>query len=220
MTKFINRHAATALFIVLGTSGLAGCTSPGVPVNRSLESVHQPVVQRTNYTMDLVSGGSGLAPSESRRLSGWFDALDLRYGDKITIDDPSGSNANRASVEAVAARFGMLLAGEAPTTPGYVNPGTVRVVVSRSTATVKGCPDWGTRSDTNLHNATASGYGCAVNGNMAAMIANPEDLIKGSTSSGVTTVMSSNKAIDTYRDSKPTGNGGTTVKQTSSKGGE
>jgi pilus assembly protein CpaD len=113
----------------------------------------------------------------------------------------------------------MLLNGDAPTTPGYVNPGTVRVVVSRSTATVQGCPDWGTKSDTNMHNATASGYGCAVNGNMAAMVANPEDLVKGTNSSGITTVMSSNKAIDSFRQAQPTGGGGVTVKQQSSKEG-
>lgn len=216
MTKIFHRTAATALILGLGT--LAGCTSPGVPVNRGLESVHQPVVQRTNYTMDLVSNGSGLAPSEQRRLSGWFEALDLRYGDKISIDDPTASSANRAAVEGVVARFGMLVAGDAPATPGYVNPGTVRVVVSRTSATVRGCPDWGTKSDTNMHNATASGFGCAVNGNMAAMVANPEDLIKGTANTGATTVMSSNKAIDTYREARPTGGGGTTVNKQSSKG--
>ncbi len=170
--------------------------------------------------MDLVSNGSGIAPSEQRRLSGWFEALDLRYGDKITIDDPTGSSANRAAVEAVASRYGILLGGEAPTTPGYVNPGTVRVVISRMTASVQGCPDWSTKSDTNMHNATASGYGCAINGNLAAMVANPEDLIKGSSSSGNTIVMSSNKAIEGYREAKPTGGGGVTVKQQSSKGGD
>jgi pilus assembly protein CpaD len=217
MTKIFHRTAATALLLALG-GGLSGCSTPGVPINRSLESVHQPVVQRTNYTMDLVSNGSGLAPAEQRRLSGWFEALDLRYGDKISVDDPTGSSANRSTVEAVAARFGMLLTGDAPTTPGYVNPGTVRVVVSRTSATVLGCPDWGTKSDTNMHNATASGFGCAVNGNMAAMVANPEDLIKGTASTGATTVMSSNKAIEGYREAKPTGGGGVNVNKQSSKG--
>lgn len=217
MTKIFHRTAATALLLTLG-SGLAGCTSPGVPLNRGLESVHQPVVQRTNYTMDLVSNGTGLAPSEQRRLSGWFEALDLRYGDKISVDDPTGSSTNRSTVEAVASRFSMLLSGDAPATPGYVNPGTVRVVVSRTSASVRGCPDWGTKSDTNMHNATASGFGCAVNGNMAAMVANPEDLIKGTTGPSTTTVMSSNKAIEGYREAKPTGGGGTTVNKQSSKG--
>ncbi len=220
MTKLFHRKAATALLIALCSSGLAGCTSPGVPINRGLESVHQPVVQRTNYTFDLASGPGGIAPSEQRRLSGWFEAMDLRYGDRISIDDPVNSTAARAMVEAVASRFGILVTDDAPTTPGYVNAGTVRVVVTRSSASVKGCPDWGTKTDTNMHNATTSGYGCAVNGNFSVMIANPEDLIKGVKGPSQSTVLSSTKAIDTYREAAPSGGGGKTLKQTSTKSGE
>lgn len=212
------RMARSAILIALASAGLAGCTSPGVPVNRSLESVHQPIVQRTNYTIDLATGPEGLAIEEQRRLAGWFDAMDLRYGDKIAIDDPVASRATRGSVEAVAARFGMLLGESAPPTPGYVNAGTVRIVVSRSTASVKGCPDWGTKSDTNMNNATASGYGCAINGNLAAMVANPEDLVKGASTSGQTTVMSSDKALDSYRTQQPSGEKGLKTNSTSNGG--
>ena len=206
---------AAPLLAALGTLGLAACTSPGVPVNRGLESVHQPVVQRTNYTFDLAVSPDGIAPAEQRRLAGWFEAMDLRYGDRIAIDDPVESSTTRAAIEAVAGRFGLLLSEGAPTTPGYVNPGTVRVVLSRSSASVQGCPDWGTKSDVTLNNATASGFGCAVNGNLAAMVANPQDLVKGATTSGSTTVMSSDKAIDSYRTQAPTGNAGLKASATS-----
>lgn len=219
MTSFTIRKTATAIFLAIGTTALAGCTSPGVPLNRGLESVHQPVVQRTNYSFDLSVGPGGLGPSEQRRLAGWFDALDLHYGDRISIDDPVASASTKASVEAVAARFGMLVSEGAPTTPGYVNAGTVRIIVSRTSASVQGCPDWGTKSDTNLNNATASGFGCAVNGNLAAMIANPEDLVKGARSKGQTSVMSSDKAIDSYRSQTPTGEKGLKANSTSNGGG-
>jgi len=218
MSNRKTRLLGPALLLVLGAAGLSGCTSSGVPVNRSLDSVHQPVVQRTNYTIDLATGPDGLALEEQRRLTGWFDAMDLRYGDRIAIDDPVASRATRAAVEAVTARFGLLLSDSAPATPGYVNAGTVRIVVSRSSATVPGCPDWGTKSDTNFHNATASGFGCAVNSNLAAMVANPEDLVKGSSSSGQTTVMSSDKAIDSYRTQQPSGEKGLKANSTSNGG--
>jgi pilus assembly protein CpaD len=42
-----------------------------------------------------------------------------------------------------------------------------------------------------------------VNGNLAAMVANPEHLIKGAEGTGETVVMSSNKAIQSYRDQEP-----------------
>ncbi|MFM6932484.1 MAG: CpaD family pilus assembly protein [Novosphingobium sp.] len=215
MRKITFRNALAGAFTASLALSLGACG--GMPSNRSLESVHQPVVQRTNYTLDLTSGPGGLAAGEQSRLAGWFEAMDLKYGDRISIDDPLASRATRASVEAVASRFGMLVGETAPQTPGYVNAGTVRVVVSRSFASVQGCPDWGTKSDTNMHNATSSGYGCAINGNIAAMVANPEDLVKGSSGTGVTTVMSSTKAIDSYRTQAPTGEKG--LKATSTQTG-
>jgi pilus assembly protein CpaD len=84
-------------------------------------------------------------------------------------------------------------------------------------ATVPHCPDWSAQSDANLGNATSTNYGCATNSNLAAMVANPEHLIKGDAGTGDTVVMSSNKAIESYRSTAPTGSGG--IKETSSKGG-
>lgn len=185
---------------------LAGCG--GIADNASLESVHQPVVSRTNFALDLTTGPDGVSVPEQRRLSGWFEALDLRYGDRVSIDDPMRSSATRAALEAVAGRYGVLLADEAPVTPGQIPAGTVRVVVSRSTASVPGCPDWSKKSDSTLLNGTSSNYGCATNANLAAMVADPEHLLKGASGKGGTTVMSSTKAIESYREAPPTGENG------------
>lgn len=195
---------------------LSGCG--GMPSNRQLESVHQPVISRTNFALDVNAGPGGISIPEQRRLAGWFDALDLRYGDRITVDDPMRSGANRAAVEAIAGRYGLLVGSDAPVTPGEVVPGTVRVIVSRSSATVPGCPDWSAKSETNLGNATSSNYGCASNANMAAMVADPEHLLKGASGQSMTTVMSSTKAIDSYREAKPTGEQG--LSKNSTQGGK
>lgn len=194
-----------ALTLSLGLA-LAGCG--GMPSNRSLDSLHQPVVERTNYTLDLNTGPGGLSLPEQRRLAGWFEAMDLRYGDRIAIDDPLSSGATRAAVETVAGKFGMLVGDDAPVTPGAVNAGMVRVIVTRSKASVPHCPDWSAKSDTNLLNGTSSNYGCATNSNLAAMVADPEHLIQGASTTGHTVVMSSTKAIDSYREAKPTGENG------------
>ena len=211
-----NRKAlASALTLSLALA-LGGCG--GMSSNRSLDSVHQPVVSTTNYTLDISAGPGGVSIPEQRRLSGWFDAMALRYGDRIYIDDPMKSAATRNAVEGVAGRYGILVSDDAPMTAGEVSPGTVRVIVTRSTATVPGCPDWSNNSDTNLGNGTNANYGCAVNSNMAAMIADPQHLIQGANGTGNTTVMSSTKAIDSYRDQKPTGEKG--LKEQSSQGGK
>lgn len=215
MRKSTIRSAGAAMLAASLTLSLGGCGGLTAKNNNMVESIHQPVVERTNFTLDLATDRGGLPLPEQQRLAAWFEALELRYGDRIAIDDPLASGATRSAVEAVASRFGILVSDGAPVTPGYVNPGTARVVVSRSLASVPGCPVW-QNSEFSLKNNTSSNYGCAVNGNLAAMVANPEDLVRGATARGETVVMSSNKAIDAYRQAAPTG-GGTTIKETATK---
>lgn len=217
MTKSLFRNAprlaGCAIALSLGLA-LAGCG--GMADNRSLESIHQPVVERVNYSFDVTTGPGGLSFPEERRLADWFAAMGLRYGDRIAIDDPLQSSTTREAVENIAARYGLLVADGAPVTAGTVTAGTARIVISRSQATVPGCPDWSAKSDTNFNNATSSNYGCAVNSNLAAMVANPEHLLKGAAGSGETIVMSSTKAIESYRTAKPTGEGGLKANSTNS----
>ncbi|WP_114520582.1 CpaD family pilus assembly protein [Altererythrobacter sp. ZODW24] len=213
----LKTKAATALAISMGLV-LSGCNGgASMSANRGVNSVNQPVVERTNYTLDVQSGAGGLPISEQRRLASWFEAMDLGYGDRIAIDDPMASGSTVESVQALASRYGLLVSEGAPVTAGYVDPGFTRVVVTRSTASVPGCPDWSKKSDRNYSNKTSPGYGCAINGNLAAMVADPEHLINGAAGTGETVIMSSNKAIQTYRDKAPTGEG--ELSQTSSSEG-
>lgn len=199
------KAAGTAIALSAGLV-LAGCG--GMPTNRSLYSVNQPVVERVNYTLDVSTGSGGLSYPEQRRLAGWFEAMDIGFGDRISIDDPLNSSSTRAAVEALASRHGLIIADEAPETTGYVDAGTARIVITRSKASVPNCPDWSDQSDVNLNNATSKNYGCAVNGNLAAMVADPEHLVQGAESTGNTVVMSATKAISSYREQEPTGQGG------------
>ena len=105
-------------------------------------------------------------------------------------------------------RYGRIVNGVAPTTPGALAPGQARVLITRSTAAVPGCPDWSTKSDMNYGNGISPGYGCAVNSNLAAMVANPEDLLEGQKGTGETVVATGTRAIQTYREAAPTGAGG------------
>ncbi len=213
----MNKPAAAAIAISLALF-VAGCSGSTDPI-RGLESVHQPVVERTNYALDLHTGSGGLPVPEQRKLADWFEAMNLRYGDRISIDDPLASTATREAVAAIAARYGLLVSDVAPVTEGYVDPGQARVVVTRSSASVPGCPDWSHRTGSNLSNKSWSGFGCAVNGNLAAMVADPEHLLKGADGTGETVVMSSSKAITSYRKKAPTGEGGLKENATSNSNG-
>lgn len=206
MTIHIKRTALTAIALSLGL-GLGACTSPS-PANSSLNSVNQPVVERSNFTLDLMSSSGGLTVQEQARLADWFEAMDLGYGDRIAIDDPLASDAVREDVGAIASRFGLLLSQGAPVTVGYVDPGNIRVVVTRSTAHVPNCPNWSGNNNGNLGNNTSPNFGCSVNSNLAAMIADPEHLLNGAEATGDSLLLNSTKAVDAYRDSDPSGLGG------------
>jgi pilus assembly protein CpaD len=208
--------AATAVALLLLQAGTAQAGS----VNRSVDSVHQPVVSRTDYVLDVNSVPRGLAPGEAERLSGWFDGLGLGYGDTITLDDPAGwrGGAAQDAVGAVVARYGMLVAREAaPVTAGHPAAGTIRVVVSRSIASVPGCPDFSNGNFSEYAGSSTSNYGCATAGNLAAMIANPRDLVEGQQGDRTADAAQTVKAIKSYRDAATTGTAG--LKQESSKGG-
>ncbi|WP_379547848.1 CpaD family pilus assembly protein [Qipengyuania sp. DSG2-2] len=185
--------------------GLALSACGGMPENRSLYSTKQPVVERTNYTFDVRSGAAGLSSVEEQRLAGWFETMELGYGDRVSIEDPMRSPAVAAAVSALAGRHGILVSQGAPVTQGFVQPGNARIVITRSTASVPGCPDWDIKSDINYNNGTHPGFGCGVNGNLAAMVANPEDLISGQRGTGETVIRTSNKAIQGYVEQPLTG---------------
>jgi pilus assembly protein CpaD len=224
----MNPMAHSIRWIGAGTAALALLLSVSAvdaqsKVNRSVESVHQPIVNRTDYVIDVGVGPRGLAAGEADRLAGWFDGLNLGYGDTIMLDDPMGwhDGAAQDGVAAVVARYGMLLAHDAPpVTAGRPAAGTLRIVVSRAIAHVEGCPDWGRGGAAELAGSSGSNYGCATATNLAAMIANPEDLVVGQDGNRTADAMLSVKAIKTYRDAAATGAAGIKAESSQSAGGK
>ena len=181
----------------------------GGTLNRGVDSVHQPVVTRTDYTFDVSTSGNRLAPGEERRLAGWMASLGLGYGDRVSIDNPHPYGGGvHDSVAAEIARYGLLLSDDAPVTGAPLPPGTARIVISRMKATVPGCPDFTRQNKPEFNSNSSSNLGCAVNSNLAAMVANPADLVRGQPGADYNDNISSSKAIDSYRKSTPTGAGG------------
>lgn len=194
---------------------LAGCGT----YNGGVESVYQPVVQRTDYVLDVRTDGYSLASGESQRLAGWLGAMKLGYADSVAIDDGAEGSTAREQIAAEAGRYGLRLQNQAPVTVGQIAPGWVRVVVTRMSASVPGCPDMSRQYQPDFLASTTSNYGCSVNSNLASMIANPGDLVRGQPGAPTTDTQTSTKAIKALRDAAPTGAGGTAVKSESTGGG-
>lgn len=197
--------SATAVAMALA---LSGCFA-GSDDNRGLELVHQPIVTQQNFVFDANASDGSLSPTEAARVSGWLDAMNVRYGDRVAVDTSSAYGSN-AAVEAIAElmnRKGMMLATTVPITPGAIQPGFVRIVITRASAAVPGCPNWGTRSATDYNATTTSNYGCATNSNIAAMVADPMDLVRGQ-SERSNDPLTASRAIRSYRAAPPTGANG------------
>ena len=220
-SQIMVRTRNIAALLVLG-AGLAACGPAGYRANTTLYSVNQPVVQRTDYVFDLATGPGGVPAAEIARLHGWFQGLQVAYGDRIAIEEAGGGYSDGSAREAIAAaagQYGLLLAEQAPVTAGTVQPGSVRVVLSRTTASVPNCPNWGQENaQMGGLSSTSPNYGCAINSNLAAMVADPNDLVLGQAGSQTADPAATTRAIRSYRDRQPTGTGGLQNVNTNSGG--
>ena len=74
-------------------------------------------------------------------------------------------------------------------------------------ATVPGCPDWTRPVGTELTSSTTSDYGCATRSNLAAMIADPMDLVAPKSATGTDPYLAT-KGIKSWRDTPASGSKG------------
>jgi pilus assembly protein CpaD len=217
--RFIRKDAtmASKSAILLAAAVLTGCAgyTPNDLPDRGVASVNVPVLTRADFVFDAAAPDGSLAPGEAARLNAWFAGLDLGYGDSIYVDGPYGA---RSEVSQIAGNYGLLVSPSAPVTGDPVGPGNARVIVSRMRATVPNCPNWSVPAQPSSDNRAMSTFGCAVNSNLAAMVANPQDLVYGREGTGVGDSLTASKAINSYRKAEPTGTKG--LQDISTKKGE
>ena len=136
-----NRIATVALLGAL-TLPLAACGGD-TTFNRSMQSVHQPVVSYTSFTYDVMPGASGeLSHQEAVRLEGWLSSIGLGYGDHVVIaGDPSYYSASvRDGIANVVARHGLLIEEDDTLQAGQPTDGGLRLIVRRAVASVPRLP--------------------------------------------------------------------------------
>lgn len=196
----MNRFIPIAASLLTG-SLLAACAGSEPSLRQGVFSSNVPVVAERVMTYDLSAPSGMLDASQVVALDQWFDSIDARYGDRISLDEPdSGISARlRAQVQRVLAEDGLMLADYGQITEAPVPAGTVRVVVARASASVPNCPNYDSIDNVTYSNETSSNYGCATNSAIAAMVADPNDLLSGKSYSG-TDAERNAKAISNQRD--------------------
>lgn len=140
----------------------------------------QPVIQRHEYMLD-VDPNMARGSAEAERLVGWLDALQPRYGDRVSLDLAGQLRPGQAALilTETLARYGLTRSPDRPASVTPIAPGRIRVILHRATAYVPNCPDTKSIGMADYGNKGIPGLGCAVNGNLASMIADPNDLLVG-----------------------------------------
>jgi len=82
---------------------------------------------------------------------------------------------------------------------------THQPVVTGDAAHVPGCPDW-SDAQYNAGDGLPANFGCATSTNLAAMIADPQDLLHGRAADGSDPYVAA-RAVKTWRELTPTGKG-------------
>ena len=178
MTRLLLTVAATAL--------LAACQTPGT-ATPEVASAHVPTVTRTIYIHDMANAGDGFTVAEIAELNGWLDSLNVGYGDRLSLEQSStvGAYGRQQAVNAELAKRGLALSDLSPTTGPAPAAGTSRFVLIRADAVVENCPDFTRLSNPEYQASKTSNYGCANASNLAAMVADSNDLIHGKPHGGV-----------------------------------
>ncbi len=218
-SAIIRLALAGAVFLPLAACGI-GPNGKAMPFNRSVDSVHQPVVSYTSFTFDVQAGSDGgLSPAERTRLNEWLTSIKIGYGDHVAIasGQEAYGRAMRDGIALVFARRGMLIDEDESGLAGTAPTGSVRLIVRRAHASVPNCPDWHDTAETNGQGAASANYGCALNATMAAMVANPDDLVRGQATNSDLRTATSNRAIQVYRDKVPTGSASLPTASTGTK---
>ena len=178
--------AATGLLLALGA-----CASPGVepqaevaPRTETEQWASRVQVESHPDEVLLVLHAEGLSAAQTQALDGLLGRWLAAEAREIVVAAPTGgAGAETSGRMAAAARQRLLAMGAPPAkvrVVGYDAAGAanapLKVGFLRYKANVPQCGGWENVSATAT-NRVYENFGCAVTANMAAQVANPEDLL-------------------------------------------
>ena len=199
------KFRAVVLASIVMTTCLGGCAATREPVAEYHPVVlHGVVVTFENRTLSVHYAPGAETPGSIQisALNVLMATGDLGRGDVVVVERPSGGLAQvRAELLSVALQREGLSASLAisPDVPD----GELRLRIEHAVARAPGCPDWTKPPGDDFDNTMPSNFGCATATNLAAMVANPRDLLAGSPM-GPAVGAPALAAMHRYRFGKPT----------------
>ena len=182
--KKLNAHSLKLLVAVIAASALSGCQMSDMALDDTYQpyggsDMHPLSVAKGPVTMEVSTAQGTLQPQQVGAVSSFVRQATQAGVTPITIAQPSG--AGRAS--RVASEIASLMVQQgvprgsirlATYRAGAAAP--VRLTYVSSYGTSLKCGQWAEDTTETDSNRLAPNHGCAVQANIAAMVANPETL--------------------------------------------
>lgn len=188
MAKLIGMHAAKGIAAALAL-GLAGCGFNGVEQAQYGVGYTHPISVEADVAtlnVDVVPGQPGLSQMDRNAIADFAAGYRQRGHGPLTISTPSGSpNAGAAAVALSDVRDALAeqgIGGDALSYTPYRASGadtSAPLILSfkRYVAKPTACGDWSQSYSVDPSNGMLPNHGCATQNNLAALIADPADLI-------------------------------------------
>jgi len=205
MHKISGLISALACLVLVSCSGAANFADGDNQKRNEVKMIKIP------FMITFDAGSSSLSGKSIARLDAFMMRSNVSYGDELSMDFPLNRDGELSEMGEKRMAFmsghlkdrGLHLSSEV--TPYGMNPGAeqARFLISRYVVTPPVCGAWSQPSTGNFGNASLSELGCTNQANLGLMVANPRDLIIGTTT-GFPDTESSAKAVKTFRAKKPT----------------
>ena len=167
---------------LLATTLLAGsCTSEEGQFSSDPTENHPILVAPSNQSIKLPFSApeAGLLPEDSARLEAFVDTYMREGNGAIAVSAPEGPDAKPA-LAYFGARLEQMGVPRSRILVGTRDVGgedrRVEISFVGYAAHTEPCGDWSTNLAETAANDTAPNFGCSVQQNVAAMVANPRDL--------------------------------------------
>ncbi len=173
------RPAAIATFFAI----LLTACAPQAAQWSGAESSKEIKVEWVNFRHDVNFSTIQTAPSdfERARLQSFLAQMRMTPSSRVAVTAASGPLAAPRADAVVALLAEQQIGSTSLASGSLVNvaPGSVAVIVGRYVATPPNCPDWRKPANQNFQNSPASNFGCADAVNLALMVEDPADLLRG-----------------------------------------
>lgn len=185
MRKFVKLEMKKALPLLAAGMILAGCVTDDL----AMDDTYVPLTPSERYpieyakgpmTLQVATNHGTLQPAQVNVVAGFARQSMAGGATPVTIRRPAGGGASKRVAQEIA---GLLLQQGVPremikmTTYPAPASAPVQLAYLKSYAHTKPCGTWDVNVADTAQNHTMTNHGCAVQANIAAMIADPEDIV-------------------------------------------